>query len=52
MRRFGGMVLGCFLLLAALRGIMDAAVRQRPEDLASAEFREDAVRMLERYLRG
>jgi AcrR family transcriptional regulator len=42
----------CFLVLAALRGIMDTAVRQRPEDLARAEFREDVVRMLERYLRG
>jgi AcrR family transcriptional regulator len=41
-----------FLVLAALRGIMDAAVKQRPEELAGASFRAEVVRFLERYLRG
>ena len=41
-----------FLVLSALRGIVDAAVRQRPAELERPEFRAEIVRLLERYLRG
>jgi AcrR family transcriptional regulator len=41
----------CFLILAALQGIMGAAVVARPESLADAAFRADVARMLLRYLR-
>lgn len=41
-----------FIVLSALRGIMDAAVKQRPAELAEGPFRADVVRLLERYLRG
>jgi AcrR family transcriptional regulator len=41
-----------FIVLSALRGVMDAAVKQRPEDLAEPLFRAEVVRLLERYLRG
>jgi AcrR family transcriptional regulator len=41
-----------FLVFSALRGVMDAAVKLRPADLAAPAFRVDVVRLLERYLRG
>lgn len=41
-----------FLVLSALRGIMDAAVKERPAELSDPLFRAQVVRLLERYLRG
>jgi AcrR family transcriptional regulator len=41
----------CFLVLSALHGIMNAAVKSRPERLADAAFRGEVVDMLLRYLR-
>ncbi len=50
--RVGDVGRASFVVFSALRGVIDAAVKQRPGDLAMGEFRDDVVRLLERYLRG